>query len=452
MAYEIVIPRLTMTMESAELVEWYKQAGEFASKGEALFAIETDKATQEVEAPVDGYVHQRPNLPAGLLPVGTLIGYLAAEGEQIDWEKPAAVQHVSNEDSVSQAAVIGAVNSPAPASNGERRFASPVARRRAEELGIDWRSLPGTSIEGHVILRDVERAAAQQTAPRPAAQIEISPVARRAAQDLGIDLDTLAAHFPDQRIGRADVERFAEQQANPVATAPPTTEHKPLTGVRRLIAERMAHSAHSTAAVTLTTEVDATELRRLRSQLKADASKKAIPAYTDLMAKIVSLALDEYPALNAHLDDDGLSELAQVDIGIAVDTERGLLVPVLRDVRRKSIQQIAGESAELITRARSAKLNAQEMQGSSFSISNLGMYDIDAFTPIINVPEVAILGMGRIVPKLVVGNDETAPPVIRHMLFLSLTFDHRAVDGAPAARFLQRIKQYVEQPYLWLSQ
>jgi pyruvate dehydrogenase E2 component (dihydrolipoamide acetyltransferase) len=225
-----------------------------------------------------------------------------------------------------------------------------------------------------------------------------------------------------------------------------------MSGVRRLTAERMSAAAHTTAPVTLTTEVDATELVRLRAQLKNDPSSaiQSIPSYTDLMARLVAHALADHPALNARLDGETIVQTAAVHIGLAVDTERGLLVPVVRDVQAKGLRQIARESAALIERARAGRLAADEMAGSTFTLTNLGMYDIDAFTPIINLPECAILGIGRIVAKQVVVDAAAEKVAIRQMLFLSLTFDHRLVDGAPAARGLQRIKQLVEQPYLWL--
>jgi pyruvate dehydrogenase E2 component (dihydrolipoamide acetyltransferase) len=219
---------------------------------------------------------------------------------------------------------------------------------------------------------------------------------------------------------------------------------------RRVIAQRMLESSQTTAPVTLTTEVDATELVTLREQLKQDnPGAQDIPTYTDLLAKICAHALVQHPALNARIEGGEIVTLAGVNVGIAVDTERGLLVPVVRAVESKSVRQIAAESRPLLERARAGKLPADEMRGGTFTITNLGMYEIDAFTPIINLPECAILGVGRIVAKPVVfgGAKEIT---VREMMFLSLTFDHRLVDGAPAARFLQRVKQLVEKPYLWL--
>jgi pyruvate dehydrogenase E2 component (dihydrolipoamide acetyltransferase) len=176
-----------------------------------------------------------------------------------------------------------------------------------------------------------------------------------------------------------------------------------------------------------------------------------VPSYNDLLAKLVAVALVEHPDLNASLDGDRIVHHDSVHIGVAVDTERGLLVPVVRDVQEKSLWRIAAASAEMIQKVKSGKAARDELQGGTFTITNLGMYDVDAFTPIINLPECAILGVGRIVPKVVVTDEARGETGIRKMMALSLTFDHRIVDGAPAARFLKRVKQFVEQPYLWLT-
>ncbi|MCA9868990.1 MAG: 2-oxo acid dehydrogenase subunit E2, partial [Anaerolineae bacterium] len=219
---------------------------------------------------------------------------------------------------------------------------------------------------------------------------------------------------------------------------------------RRIIADRMATSAHTVAAVTLTTEADATELVRLRQQLKDDTTGAPIPSYNDLLAKLTAQALGEHPMVNARFDGDTIVQSEAVNIGVAVDTDRGLLVPVLRDVQTKSLRQIARESAVLIEKTRTGRVSPDELAGGTFTITNLGMYEIDAFTPIINLPECAILGVGRIVAKQVVVDADAERVAIRRMMFLSLTFDHRLVDGGPAARFLQRVKHFIEKPYLWL--
>jgi pyruvate dehydrogenase E2 component (dihydrolipoamide acetyltransferase) len=225
-----------------------------------------------------------------------------------------------------------------------------------------------------------------------------------------------------------------------------------MSGVRRITAMRMAESAHTAAPVTLTTEADATELVRLRGQISADlaGTDMRAPSYNDLLTRLMALALLEHPALNATLSEDAIVQHPAVHIGIAVDSDRGLLVPVIRDAHSKSVQTIATESAQLIAQARAGKAAAEDLRGGTFTITNLGMYEIDAFTPIINLPECAILGVGRIIARPVVIDEQAETIAVRKMMALSLTFDHRIVDGAPAARFLQRVKHSIEHPYAWL--
>jgi pyruvate dehydrogenase E2 component (dihydrolipoamide acetyltransferase) len=272
---------------------------------------------------------------------------------------------------------------------------------------------------------------------------------------LDVNLAQLATTSPGKRISRADVQA-ASQSPSPTLPTPATTaddeELVPITAMRRITAERMANSAHTTAPVTLTSEVDATALVQLRKQLKADAeaNSRAVPSYTDLLVKLCAEALLEHPHLNARWQEDSIVLSRNAHIGIAVDTDRGLLVPVLRDAQTKSVRRIAVETSDLIQRTRGSQLKMEEMRGGTFTITNLGMFGIDAFTPIINLPECAILGVGRIVPKQVVIDAEADQLAIRQMMFLSLTFDHRLVDGAYAARFMQRVRQYIEQPFLWI--
>ena len=223
-----------------------------------------------------------------------------------------------------------------------------------------------------------------------------------------------------------------------------------MSGVRAIIARRM-HAGHSeTAPVTLTMEVDATALVQVRERLKASLADKLgfSIGYNDLLIKIAARALREFSYMNARLDGDTIHQLGEVHVALAVDTERGLLVPVVRDADRKGMAEFATELRSVIERARAGTALPDELSGSTFTITNLGMFEIDAFTPIINLPEAAILGVGRIKDCATVINGEVA---VRKMMWLSLTFDHRLVDGAPAAQFLQRIKQYIEEPYLLLA-
>jgi pyruvate dehydrogenase E2 component (dihydrolipoamide acetyltransferase) len=269
------------------------------------------------------------------------------------------------------------------------------------------------------------------------------------AEENGVDLDQVAASAPGGRITRADVQAVV-RTATPMPVLP--GQSVLLSPVRRITAERMAVSARTVAPVTLTTEADATELARIRATLKAelDGTGPAIPSFTDMIVRFVALALIEHPALNATFAVDALMLHEQINIGIAVDTERGLLAPVVRDAASKSLRTIAVESARLVELARAGTINTADLNGGTFTISNLGMFEIDAFTPIINLPESAVLGVGRVVARPVVVDEENETIEVRKMMALSLTFDHRVVDGAPAARFLQRVKQMIERPFGWL--
>jgi pyruvate dehydrogenase E2 component (dihydrolipoamide acetyltransferase) len=290
-------------------------------------------------------------------------------------------------------------------------------------------------------------------------KLNISPIAQRVADELGVDLAALAAWMPDKskRIERGDVEQFAAALpltstpispalAQPIAQTEPPARRVKMSRVRRAIADRMSETTRTVAPVTLTTQADATELVRLRKSLKAELGDAA-PAYNDMLAKIAAKALAEQPHMNARLEGDEMVTEAGAHIGIAVDTERGLFVAVVRDAQEKSLRQFTDASREVIARVQAGAAMPDDVRGSTFTITNLGVYEIDAFTPIINAPECAILGVGRIAQQPVIAGKKVRA---RHMMWLSLTFDHRLVDGAPAARFLQRIKHLVEQPYLWL--
>jgi pyruvate dehydrogenase E2 component (dihydrolipoamide acetyltransferase) len=447
MAFEVFMPRLGWNMETGSLAEWIKKDGDYVEAGEILFTVESDKAIQEVEALESGILRILPDSPppGKEVPVGTLLAYLLKQGEPVPFEAKTAATAAAPPPVGSAPAPEQQV-SAGPRARRETPAISPRARRVATELGVDWTNLKGSGRSGRIAERDVRQAAALAArAPE-----RVSPLARRLAEELGVDLEQLVAKMPGKRIERADVEAAAREAAAVTAgPATPLGKTLPISSVRRTIAERMATSAHTTAPITLTTEVDATELVRLRTQLKDDGSQP-VPSYNDLLAKLVAVALTEHPMVNARFEGDEIVQAETVNIGIAVDTERGLLVPVVRDAQAKSLRQIAHESAALIEKARDGRISLDELQGGTFTITNLGMYEIDAFTPIINLPECAILGVGRIVAKQIVVDAESERLLIRHMMFLSLTFDHRLVDGAPAARFLQRVKQYVEKPYLWL--
>ena len=400
MAIEVVMPRLGWTMEEGSVVEWLKRDGEMVRAGEILFTIESDKAVNEVEALDSGVLRIPPNSPppGTAVPIGTVLAYLDQPGEHGPAGEVAGPRS-GVLDGVTVPPVVA--GGPDPARRVTRAGApavSPRARRVAGELGVDWTRLRGSGRAGRIVERDV-RAAASASSPRPA------PL--------------------------------------------PTTS---LGGIRRLTAARLSESARVAVPVTLTTEADVTRLARLREEMRADlaGAEYLLPSYTDLFARLTAVALVEHPALNASLVDDAVIQHPAVHIGIAVDTERGLLVPVVRAAQARSLAAITAETVRLIAAAREGTIGPDELTGSTFTITNLGMHEIDVFTPVINMPECAILGLGRVVPRQVVLDEASETVGIRKMMALSLTFDHRVVDGAPAARFLQRVKRLAERPTLWL--
>jgi pyruvate dehydrogenase E2 component (dihydrolipoamide acetyltransferase) len=464
MAKEVFIPKLGQTVEEVKLIEWLVPDGAKVEAGQELFEVETDKTNFRVEATASGYLRRGPFTEGQIVPVLTVVAMI---GEQeVRWESGGVGARESGR--------AGETESQA------RVFASPRARKLAEEKGVDL-ATAAISPTGGAGVRVAERDVLAYLASAPKA----TPLAEKLAAEAGLDLRAIAGTGPGGRITKEDVEqavlRVGERERGsagergsgragelphphtptpPLSIAPTPlpaaeiTERIPLKGVRAIIADRMGTSVHTTARVTLMMEVDATEFVAMRERLKAKVEKEwgFAPGYNDLLAKIVAAALRKFPYVNARLAPDAIELLAHVNLGMAVDTERGLLVPVIRDADKKSLRQFGAEFREMVDRARKGRSLPDDLSGGSFTITNLGMYDVDAFTPVINLPEAAILGVGRIAPKWVYRPESPSAPVLRQMLTLSLVFDHRLVDGAPAARFLQHIKGLIEEPYLLLAE
>ncbi|MDF1514731.1 MAG: 2-oxo acid dehydrogenase subunit E2, partial [Anaerolineae bacterium] len=323
--------------------------------------------------------------------------------------------------------------------------------------GVDLSVLTGSGPNGRIIEKDV--TAYLEAEPKA------TPVARRVAEMMGVDLRSVTGTGPQGKITKEDVQAAAAPAPAPAAApvpvpaapatvvpppARPAHKQTPLSGIRGIIAQRMHESHITTAPVTLTMEVDATHLVTLREKLKVSFAEELgfNLGYNDLLFKIVAKALRQFPYVNARLIGDTIHELDEINIGLAIDTDRGLLVPNVRDVDKMGLLDISREIKGLVSRGRSGKSLPDELTGGTFTISNMGMMDIDAFTPIINYPEIAILGVGRIKETPVVVDGQI---VVRKMMWLSLTVDHRLVDGAPGARFLQYIKKLIEEPYLMLA-
>jgi pyruvate dehydrogenase E2 component (dihydrolipoamide acetyltransferase) len=458
MATELFIPKLGQTVEEVTLVSWLVEDGAKISQGQEVMEVETDKAVFPVEANGKGYIHIGPYTAGQVLPVLTVVAIIGKETDTFTQAGEPAAQ--AAEAPAEAAAEAGPAAAPEAASkaNGEESkvFSSPRARKLAASKNVELSQVTPTGYGG---MRVAERDVLAYLSQAP----KVTPVAQRMAADTGVDLRKLTGTGPGGRIVKEDIARVMQpaEAPTPAPAAPPAapaaplpaaevSERIPLKGVRGIIADRMGASVHTTARVTLMMEVDATEFVAARERIKAKVSDKwgYAPGYNDLLAKIVAAALREFPYMNARLTADAIEILSHVNIGLAVDTERGLLVPVVRDADQKSLRQFGAEFRQMVERARNGRALPDDISGGTFTITNLGMYEVDAFTPVINLPEAAILGVGRIAPKVVPHNGS---PEIRQMLTLSLVFDHRLIDGAPAARFLQYIKHVIEEPYLLIA-
>ena len=436
MAVPITIPRLGWNMDEGVFVGWLKKDGESVRAGDALFSLESEKATEDIECLDSGILRIPTNGPrAGdKVRVGAVIGHVAQPGETPPFD--------SGANAVASTAAVQATAATAASPT------SPSIRRLARELGIDLAKIVGTGPDGRITAEDVQRSAPQPagTVPAPTSANRktrtISPRAKRIANELGIDWSGVQGSGRTGRIREKDIRAAAETTHHLSLI----THHSlPITPVRRAIAARMLTSVRSTAPVTLTTVADAANLVNLRNQFQtaAQGGGEAVPSYTDFIVKLTATALQSHPMLNSRWTDEQIVIPSEIHIAVAVDTEGGLLAPVIRNVPVLTLRQVAARSRDLAERARLRKLKTNEMQDGTFTVTNLGGFGIDAFTPIINYPQCAILGAGRIERRPVVVNDQIVP---RDQITLSLTFDHRIVDGAPAARFLQTLARLIENP------
>ncbi len=449
---DILMPKVGLTMTEGVITQWHKQPGDLVRKGEVLFTFETEKSTLEFESPVEGVLTEI------VAPIGQPIACLTPvaairqqttddRGQTADHRQQIADDRGQMPEDGNQSSIVNpqsSIQNPKSKIQNPGAPASPRARAMAREQGIDLAMVSGTAPGGVIVARDVLAALDQRKAGQSGA-MRATPLAQRVAADLGVDLSALAGSGPDGRITREDVERAAQAADR----QPSQAGYLPLSPARRVAARRLTESARAAPHVTLMTEADATVLVSAREQLSAELGEKL--SYNTLLVAIAARALKEHPHLNAAWDESGSAPRLLlrdgIHIGVAVDTERGLYVPVVRNCDARSLAQIHRELSDLIARAMAGRLGPEEMSGGSFTITNLGMYEIDAFTPILNLPEAAILGVGRILARPVALGDQV---VIRQMMTLSLVFDHRVVDGAPAARFLQRLKTLIERPFALL--
>ena len=444
MAKVVVMPKLGLTMTEGTVSKWLKKVGDAVSEGEPLFEVETDKLTNTIEASASGVLRHLFVEEGVTVPVLEKVAVIAAADEDIAGLLGGAAPAPAAAAAPTPAAAPAA--SPAEKKAGGRVIASPAAKKLAKEKGIDLTLVTGTGPNGRITEDDVKNYTPAPAAPAaPAAEevpkVKASPLAAAVAADLGLDLEKIGAK---DRVLAEDILRYLESTREKAEEAP-KEELVPMNGMRKAIAKNMLNSHMTSPTVTANLSVDMSAMKAYREQLKA---KEIKVSYTDLLVKFVAKALTEYPLLNCSVEDNKIRYKHYVNMGVAVALDNGLVVPNVTDADKKSLTEISAEIKELAKLAREGGLPMEKLRGGTFTITNLGMYGIESFTPIINQPEVAILGVTTMEDRAFVRGGEI---VIRPMMTLSLTFDHRVVDGSVAAEFLQRVKNLLENPALMLA-
>ena len=455
MAFEIIMPKLGVDMQEGEIIEWKKQEGDVVNEGDILLEIMSDKTNMELEAEDSGVLLKITRQAGETVPVTEVIGYIGAEGEVVAdnaASAPAAEAAPQVEEVATVEAPVVAAQAPVVHEGGKVR-ATPKARKVARELGIDLAQVPGTGAKGRVHADDVENF--------KGAQPKATPLARKIAADLGIDLASVSGTGFGGKITKEDVlaisapAQVKEAAAAPVVEAKPEkvlpegVEVIPMSAMRKAISKGMTHSYLTAPTFTLNYDVDMTNLMALRKQVLDPIMNKTgmKVTFTDLigLAVVRTLMKEEHRYLNASLIDDAQNiELHKfVNLGIAVGLDDGLIVPVVHGADKMSLSDFVVASKDVIKKAQAGKLKAAEMSGSTFSITNLGMFGTKSFNPIINQPNSAILGVSATIQTPVVVDGEV---VVRPIMGLCLTIDHRIVDGMNGAKFMVDLKHLIENP------
>ena len=442
MAQNVIMPKTGMAMEEGTVVRWLKKVGDKVSKGEAIAVIETDKVTMDLESDYEGTLLAIIHGDGVVVKATDTIAWIGAPGEKVG-EAPAAHAVAQAAGAAAPSTVPGAPaassslpEAPAATASSARPAdgkvpATPAARVFAAESGIALSAVAGTGPGGAVRLRDLHAAKT----------VKATPLARKVAEIHSVDLAGLPGSGTGGRIRKSDVE--ARAAAPSAGAAPASGGSIAMSGMRRVIAEKMLRSHQTIPSVTLVTRADVTELAALRVHMNAGGGAKV--SYTDFIVRAAAAALCEHPLVNSVIEGDRIVLRNEVNIGVAVALEVGLIVPVLRGADTMSVRQIAAAARELADRARAGQLMPGDYAGGTFTITNLGMYGITEFTPLINVPESAILGVGAIEEAFRTGPDGSIQS--RKVMSLCLTHDHRHIDGAPAAAFLGRIRELLEDSY-----
>jgi len=416
MASEVKLPRLGQGMEAGTIVRWLKSEGEQVEKGEPLYEVDTEKVTQEVEAEASG-VLLKIAVESGEVPVGRTVAVIGEKGEEVTLQQEAP-------DKGAEA-------------SAEKPAEAPAREVEREE-----------GREAAAVAAEVEAAeAAPAAAPTNGGRIKASPLARRMARERGIELSALTGTGPDGRIVAEDVERFEAAPPARAAAPVPTgeVESVPLTSVRKTIARRLTE-AWQVPVFELTVSADMTRANALVEGVR-ELDPEVRVTVTDLLVKLCAQALVRHPDVNVQFTEDALLRLPSANVGIAVAAPKGLVVPVVQGAERLSLAEVARVRADVVGRAREGKLRREDLEGGTFTISNLGMFDVERFVAVLNPPEAAILAVAATEDRVVAVGGE---PAVRPMMTMTLTVDHRAVDGAPAAEFLRTVRAFVEEPALAL--
>lgn len=454
MAYEIIMPKAGMAMETGTVIQWFKSVGEYVESGEPLLEIETDKVSMEVEAEVSGYLLSTLREPGEVVPVIETIGYLGEKGETppaasaatdapteaAEDEKPREASSRETGDTESHTAE-GTTEAPrhsVPTVSAEGRIpATPAAKRLAGERGVDLSTVTASGAHGEVRLRDVESAAQGRGTPAAA-----SPLARKVAEGEGLNLSDLEGSGPGGRVMRRDVVKaFAGmRQVEPGEAGP--EERVAMSGMRKAIRDRMLESHLTMPPVTLHAKIDVTELMKFRTQLNEDSETRF--SLNDLILKATAKAVRSHPPVRTAIDGNELVTWNAVHLGMAVAIDNGLMVPVIPDADRLTLSELASQARAFAEKVRSGKIAPDDLKGGTFTVTNLGMYGIDSFTPIINPPQSAILGVNTAAEELTMDDDGVVSK--RQRMMLSLTIDHRVIDGAQGAQFLATMRELLEKP------
>ena len=433
MAYEILMPKLGLTMTEGTVEEWKFREGDYVKKGDALFSVSTDKLTNDVESETEG-VLLKILLPAGeTAPCKAIVGYLGQEGESVPGGAKPDEGTAAPQTETAPAAKPG-YERP----SGEPVIASPAAKKLAREKRIELSLVEGTGPKGRITLEDVEKFLKAEAEKLP---VKTSPTAAKLAAELGVDTTTLGV---EGRVMKADVLAAAESAG--VGRVPESNELPPVrvNSLRRSIAANMLNSWHTSPRVVYTMPVDCTAMKALRAQLKA---RGAAVSYNHIIMKVAAKALTEFPDMNARFADNSLIRYRHVNMGLAVAKNDGLIVPNVKQCEEKSLSEIAQATERLIEAVRSGSITMEDITGGTFTITNLGNYGVTYFSPIINQPELAILGVCAMADTPVVRDGEV---VVRPMMNLCLSADHRVIDGVMGAAFLKRVCELLENPCLLL--